>query len=266
MEPATVLLPSVATPDATGEDGVASDAASPGTGRRRRIRRPSGYLKLERKLWGRGLVHVAGVDEAGRGPLAGPVFAAAVVLPPGLLLRGIDDSKLLRRAIRERLASKIQRRATAWAVAAASTREVDRLNILRASHLAMRRSLARLGLEPEHVVVDGLAVPDLAPCCTPVVDGDRLVHAVACASILAKVYRDRLMRRLSGRYPGYGWETNVGYATREHRDAIAELGITPHHRLSFQPNQLALDLFGDEDGAVRAEPRTAEEERCTPST
>lgn len=213
--------------------------------RRRRRRRPRGYLKLERELWERGVTHVAGVDEAGRGPLAGPVFAAAVILPPGRLLRGVDDSKLLAPGVRERLAARIQSRATCWAVAAASSREVDRLNILRASHLAMRRALRRLGVEPEHVVVDGLPVPDLAPECTAVVDGDRLVHAVSCASILAKVYRDRLMHRLAPRYPGYGWATNVGYATEEHRSALAELGVTPHHRLSFQPTQLGLDLFGE---------------------
>jgi ribonuclease HII len=274
MESASLLDSPARTPDPTGEDGVdglpgsagpSQDASGPQPKkrRRRRVRRPRGYLKLERELWADGVLHIAGVDEAGRGPLAGPVFAAAVVLPPRLILRGIDDSKLLRAAVRERLAVKIQKRALAWAVAAASTREVDRLNILRASHVAMRRALARLGLEPQHVVVDGLAVPDLAPCCTPVVDGDRLVHAVACASILAKVYRDRLMHRLAGRYPGYGWQTNVGYATQEHRDAIAELGVTPHHRMSFQPNQLALDLFGDGEPGDEA---TNQEAPCTPST
>jgi ribonuclease HII len=267
MEPASLLLPGVDdpaplagdTPDPAviGEPRISPDARAVAprprsstdkqAPKRRRIRRPRGYLKLERSLWDRGIVHVAGVDEAGRGPLAGPVFAAAVILPPGLILRGIDDSKLLRPAVRERLARKIQKRATAWAVAAASSREIDRINILRASHVAMRRALRRLGLDPEHVVVDGLAVPDLAPECTPVVEGDRLVHAVACASILAKVYRDRLMHRLATRYPGYGWGTNVGYATREHRDAIRELGVTPHHRMSFQPNQLALDLFGEQE-------------------
>ncbi|MEN8375640.1 MAG: ribonuclease HII [Gemmatimonadota bacterium] len=213
--------------------------------KRKRRRRPSGYLKLERELWASGFTRVAGVDEAGRGPLAGPVFAAAVILPPGRILRGVDDSKLLTAGVRERLAGRIQERALAWAVGAASAREVDRLNILRASHLAMRRALRRLAVVPEHVVVDGLAVPDLAPECTPVVEGDRLVHSVSCASILAKVYRDRLMRRLAPRYPGYGWETNVGYATSEHRSAINELGITPHHRRSFQPVQLGLDLFGE---------------------
>lgn len=216
------------------------------TRRRTRRRRPKGYLQLERSLWARGVDRVAGVDEAGRGPLAGPVFAAAVILPAGRLIRGVDDSKLLTPETRERLAQRIRERALCYAVGAASTREVDRLNILRASHLAMRRALRRLPAPPEHVVVDGNPVPDLwRECeCTPVVDGDRLVHAVACASILAKVTRDHLMRRLAGRYPGYGWETNAGYGTPEHREALLRLGVTPHHRLSFSPLQLTLDLDG----------------------
>ncbi|HUH12398.1 MAG TPA: ribonuclease HII [Longimicrobiales bacterium] len=230
----------------SGTEGTGSRA-------RRRRRRPSGYLRLERELWARGLERVAGVDEAGRGPLAGPVFAAAVILLPGKLIRGVDDSKLLTGQRRERLAVRIRERAVAWALGAASTREVDRLNILRASHLAMRRALARLRAEPQHVVVDGLPVRDLWPkCeCTAVVDGDQLCHAVACASILAKVYRDRVMRRLAGRYPGYGWDTNVGYGTAEHREAIGRLGVTPHHRLTFAPLQLTLEL-GDDGPATSA--------------
>lgn len=224
-----------------------SGSGAPGLSRtRRRRRRPRGYLKLERSLWADGVERVAGVDEAGRGPLAGPVFAAAVILEPGRLIRGVDDSKLLTAPHREKLAKRIRARAVSWAVGAASTREVDRLNILRASHLAMRRALARLATPPQHVLVDGLSVPDLwAGCgCTAVVDGDHLCHTVACASILAKVYRDQLMRRLGTRYPGYGWETNAGYGTPEHREAILKLGVTPHHRLTFAPLQLTLDLDG----------------------
>ena len=227
---------------AHGREGSEKEGAA-GRPRRRR-RRPTGYLRLERELWAGGIERVAGVDEAGRGPLAGPVFAAAVILLPGKLIRGVDDSKLLTGQRREGLAVRIRERAVAWAVGAASTREVDRLNILRASHLAMRRALHRLAPAPQHVVVDGLPVRDLwRECeCTAVVDGDQLCHAVACASILAKVYRDRVMHRLAGRYPGYGWETNVGYGTAEHREAIARLGVTPHHRLTFAPLQLTLDL------------------------
>lgn len=197
---------------------------------------------LERRLWGRGAVAVAGVDEAGRGPLAGPVLAAAVILPPGHIIPGVDDSKRLQPAVRERLADEIRRQALACSIGAASAREVDRLNILRATHLAMRRALDRLPVPVDHVIVDGLPVPILGEAQTAVVEGDRRVHSVACASILAKVTRDRLMRRLAPRYPAYGWERNAGYGTPEHRDALARLGPTPHHRRSFAPVQLALDL------------------------
>lgn len=215
-------------------------------------RRPRGYLKLERQLWADGVRLVAGIDEAGRGPLAGPVFAAAVILPPGKLIRGVDDSKLLPAGVREKLAARIQERAVCYGLGAASTREVERLNILRASHLAMRRALERLERPPEHVIVDGLPVPELAERCTAVVSGDRLVHAVACASILAKVFRDRLMHRLAPRYPDYGWETNVGYGTPEHREALLRLGPTPHHRRTFVPVQLSLALDDDTPAGIPA--------------
>lgn len=201
-------------------------------------------MELEQAWWDRGLTLIAGVDEVGRGPLAGPVLAAAVVLPPGVAIRGVDDSKKLSAERRTALYEEIRVRAVAIGVAGASTREVDRLNILRASHLAMRRAITRLGCAPEHIFVDGLPVPELGAEHTAVVDGDARVHCIACASIVAKVIRDRIMHRLAARYPGYGWAANVGYATAEHRGAILELGLTPHHRRSFEPNnQLILDLF-----------------------
>lgn len=210
---------------------------------RRKLRRRRAVITLERRLWDDGLEYVAGVDEAGRGPLAGPVVAAAVVFPCGFKgVKGVNDSKTLPEETRELLAGRIRRRALCWAVGAASAREVDRLNILRASHLAMRRALLRLGVCAQHVIVDGLPVPDLGEEQTAVVDGDAKVHCVACASILAKVTRDRLMKKLSGRYPQYGWETNVGYGTPEHRAALLEHGPTPHHRMTFAPLQLNLDL------------------------
>jgi ribonuclease HII len=201
-------------------------------------------MELEQACWDRGQHLIAGVDEVGRGPLAGPVLAAAVVLPPGVAIRGIDDSKKLTAERRAELYEDIRARAVGIGVAGASTREVDRLNILRASHLAMRRAVARLGCTPDHVFVDGLPVPELGAAQTAVVDGDAKVHCIACASVVAKVVRDRIMQLLATRYPGYGWATNVGYATAEHRGAIVQLGLTPHHRRSFEPNsQLVLELL-----------------------
>jgi len=213
-----------------------------GTSRRRERRRLNQLLALERSFWDRGLELLAGIDEAGRGPLAGPVLAAAVILPQGVAIEGVDDSKRLSPAMREELAAEICARAICYAIGAASAREIDRLNILRATHLAMRRAVQRLRVRPQHLIVDGLPVPALGEDHTAVVEGDRRVHSIACASILAKVTRDRLMRRLAARYPGYGWEQNAGYATAEHRAAIQRLGLTPHHRRSFAPAQLSLEL------------------------
>jgi ribonuclease HII len=198
--------------------------------------RLQGLLSLEQELWSRGVLRVAGVDEVGRGPLAGPVVAAAVIMPPGLGIEGVDDSKRLTPQRRDALVEAVMSAAVAVGVGAASAREIDRLNIRRATALAMERAVRRLQLPPEHLVVDGLGVPELSLWPqTAVVGGDGSVHAVACASILAKVARDRLMDRLARRYPGYGWERNKGYGTREHLEAIRRLGITPHHRLSFRP-------------------------------
>lgn len=232
---------------ASGSGGAKRRKRIPKTasGRRRaENRRLSKLLELEQACWDRGLTLVAGIDEVGRGPLAGPVLAAAVVLPPGVAIRGVDDSKKLTAERRAELYEQIRAQAVAIGVAGASTREVDRINILRASHLAMRRALQRLGCTPEHVFVDGLPVAELGPDHTAVIDGDAKVHCIACASIVAKVVRDRIMHLLASRYPGYGWHTNVGYATAEHRGAIIELGLTPHHRRSFEPNnQLTLELL-----------------------
>lgn len=203
--------------------------------------RPQDLLEYERRFWGRGRT-VAGVDEAGRGPLAGPVVAAAVILPEGRCVEGADDSKQLSGARREELYHTIVTSASAVGVGAASVREIDRRNILRATTVAMARALDRLDPGPGHVVVDGLPVRYLGRAHDAVVGGDALVHSVSCASIVAKVVRDRLMLRLSKRYPGYGWDRNVGYGTAEHRAAIAELGLTPHHRLTFTGLQYDLDL------------------------
>jgi ribonuclease HII len=190
-------------------------------------------LGYEAGFWSRGLSRVAGVDEAGRGPLAGPVVAAAVILPPGICVPGARDSKTLSSVQRESLAVAVLERSLAVGLGAASVREIDRLNILVSTRLAMSRALSSLPLPPEHVVVDGLPVAGLGWRHDALVGGDGQVHSVACASILAKVTRDRLMRRLARRYPGYGWETNMGYGTAEHRAALERLGPTPHHRLTF---------------------------------
>ena len=203
--------------------------------------RPQDLLEYERRFWGLGRL-VAGVDEAGRGPLAGPVVAAAVVLPEGVCIDGADDSKQLSSRVREEIYGRILSAAQCVGVGAASVREIDRRNILRATTVAMQRALDRLGEPPGHIVVDGLPVKYLGREHEAVVDGDALVHSIGCASIVAKVIRDRLMRRLALRYPGYGWDRNVGYATAAHRAAIEELGVTPHHRLTFTGLQFELEL------------------------
>jgi ribonuclease HII len=199
-------------------------------------------LDYEERFWSRGFSRVAGVDEVGRGPLAGPVVAAAVVLPPDSCISGARDSKSLSPARRQELATEILSRASAVSLGAASVREIDRLNILVSTRLAMDRALSRLSVPPDHVVVDGLPVSGLQWEHEAIVKGDDQIHSIACASILAKVVRDRLMVRLSHRYPGYGWETNMGYGTEEHRAALERLGPTPHHRLSFGNLQGELGL------------------------
>ena len=197
-------------------------------------RRPS--LKREAALWSEGRISVAGIDEVGRGPLAGPVVAAAVVFPMGAKpIRGLDDSKVLTALQREKFAVKIRERAFAIAVGAASVREIDRLNIRRASILAMERALRRLRFVPAHILVDGLPCPELGCDHEAIVDGDARCHSIAAASVIAKVIRDYLMDRLAARHPGYCWETNRGYATPEHLEAIQRLGPTRHHRYSFVP-------------------------------
>ena len=201
-------------------------------------------LEYERGFWSRGLSGVAGVDEAGRGPLAGPVVAAAVVLREGIGVEGADDSKRVSREEREEVARRIREQAVAVTLGAASAREIDHVNILRATARAMERAIGRLPRLPDHVVVDGLRMRDLACEHEAVVGGDALVHSVACASIVAKVCRDRLMTRLARRYPEYGWERNMGYGTEEHRAAIRRVGPTPHHRLTFGLEQLELAVRG----------------------
>jgi ribonuclease HII len=189
---------------------------------------------------------VCGIDEAGRGPLAGPVVAAAVILDrkkmPRRLRAELDDSKKLTPEAREEYALMIRRCALKVGVGAASVGEIDRINILQATFLAMRRALLRLGALPDIALIDGNQPPPLPCAVKTVIGGDGLSLSIAAASVIAKTTRDRLMRALAARYDGYGWMTNVGYATEEHRAAILALGPTRHHRMSFAPLQLSLDF------------------------
>lgn len=182
-----------------------------------------------------GLFRIAGVDEVGRGPLCGPVTAAAVVLSPGNIPPGLNDSKALSASRREALAAEIWASADC-AVAHASVEEIDALNILRASHLAMRRALSALALAPDHALIDGNRMPGgLAASAECIVRGDARSLSIAAASIIAKVARDALMVDLAQQFPGYGWEKNAGYPTPDHLTALRNLGVTPHHRRSFKP-------------------------------
>jgi ribonuclease HII len=185
---------------------------------------------------GRGLaLLIAGVDEAGRGPLAGPVVAAAVILDPRRPIVGLDDSKRLSAAKRGSLEPWIMGDALAWSVAAATVEEIDRINILQAALLAMRRAVEGLGLAPDKALVDGNRCPALACAVEAVVRGDATIPAISAASILAKVARDREMERLDGLYPGYGFAAHKGYPTRDHLSALRALGACPEHRRSFRP-------------------------------
>ena len=215
-------------------------------------------LRFERRLWNDGLERIVGVDEVGVAPTCGAVVAAAVVIRPNShRIPGVRDSKTLSAPQRERLAPLIRRKAIAVGIGAASVREIDQLNIYHATHLAMRRAIERVGGH-EHVLVDGNRIAGFEHKVGPytaIVDGDAKCYTIACASVVAKVVRDRMMALLAARYPGYGWERNQGYATREHRMAIRALGLTPFHRRSFLAlqrtlagDQLPLDLF--EEGAI----------------
>ena len=178
---------------------------------------------------------ICGVDEAGRGPLAGPVSAAAVILDPARPIEGLADSKKLSERQRDRLAPLIRERALAWAVAYAEVEEIDRLNILHASLLAMRRAVAALSVQPQRVLVDGLHCPDTGIPSEAIVQGDSKVAAISAASILAKTARDALMLQLHAQYPYYGFAVHKGYPTAAHLAALREHGVSAVHRKSFKP-------------------------------
>jgi len=210
-------------------------------------------LRYEVELWEKGLLHVAGVDEAGMAPLAGPVVAGACILPHDYRPRGIDDSKQLDRAERERLAEDIRRNAIAWATARAEVEEIDSLNVYHAGILALTRAVRALAVAPGHVLVDARKLPQLGLPHTPIIHGDALSLTIAAASILAKTTRDALMGELDRAYPGYGFCRHKGYPTAEHFDALQRLGACPVHRRSFAPVRQALgrepaqaELFAEE--------------------
>lgn len=193
-------------------------------------------LSLESALHARGLKWVAGVDEAGRGPLAGPVSAAAVILPRGYVLDGLDDSKKMTAAKRERLYnSLIESEGVLWSVALVEAAEIDSLNILRATHLAMRKALLGLPQAPDHCLIDGLPIRDCPFPHDGIVKGDGISLSIAAASVIAKVTRDRVMKELDVEFPEYGFARHQGYGTKEHLEALRVHGPCFHHRRSFQP-------------------------------
>ncbi|MFY9318317.1 ribonuclease HII [Lentibacter algarum] len=192
-------------------------------------------FSYERAAMDRGFARIAGVDEVGRGPLAGPVTACAVVLDMSRIPEGLNDSKKLSAKRRESLAEAILACAEV-SVASASVEEIDELNILRASHLAMERAVAGLLTPPDHCLIDGNLIPKgLTVSAEAIVKGDSKSVSISAASIVAKIRRDYVMSALAQQYPGYGWETNAGYPSKSHRLALQNIGVTPHHRRSFKP-------------------------------
>lgn len=190
--------------------------------------------ELEHQLRRAGYGSIAGLDEVGRGALAGPLMAAAVILDPDRIPEGIDDSKKLLPAQRQRLAEEIRRSARALSVAVVEPQQVDQLNVGRATRLAMRRAVQQLGVSPDYLLIDALHLPDLVIPQQGIIHGDALSVSIAAASIIAKVARDEIMQQYDQTYPGYGFARNVGYGTLEHRQALARLGPSAIHRLSFR--------------------------------
>ncbi len=189
----------------------------------------------EQEVWQQGYTHIAGIDEVGRGPLAGPVVAAAVVLPGKLLLPGLNDSKLVPELKRNELAREIRQQAVVWSIGVASVEEIDQLNILGATRLAMVRAVEGLGTTPDYLLIDAVKLTNLTIPQQGIIDGDALSASIAAASILAKVYRDNLMQNLHQEYPQYNFASNKGYLTAEHAQALQLYGPCSQHRTSFAP-------------------------------
>jgi ribonuclease HII len=231
----------VATVEARRRQAVAREAA-----------RLDAMLAIERDYWRNGYALLAGVDEAGAGPWAGPVVAGAVILPPNLAIPGVNDSKQLTARQRERLGVVIRERAIAWAVGSCSAAEIDTIHIGEAARRAMKRAVDGLSPGPEHLLVDWRKIPDVAMSQTVLVRGDCRSHSIAAASIIAKTHRDALMAEAAEQYPGYGFESHVGYGTAAHRAALETLGACPLHRRSFKP---VARLLGIPPGKPKKEQR-----------
>ncbi len=191
------------------------------------------FSKLERKLFKEGNQLIAGVDEAGRGPLAGPVVAAAVVFPENVLIKGIEDSKVLSKTKREMLELEIKRKALSYFICVIESSTIDKINILNATLIAMKKAVESLALKPDVILVDGNKLPDVSIKAIPVIKGDKNTFTIAAASILAKVHRDRIMFELSKKFPQYGFDSNKGYPTRKHIDALLKFGACEIHRKKF---------------------------------
>ena len=234
-----------------------ADSLSPAARKLRFLKKLRCTLRFERQAWATGARFVAGVDEAGRGSLFGPVVAAAVILDPERRIRGLRDSKLLAEKVREEMAERIRERALACAVAEVDAAEIDRINIYQASRLAMREAVARLPLLPDHLLVDAMVL-DWACPQTRIIHGDARSASVAAASILAKVERDRLLRHWDGVFPHYGLAAHKGYSTPQHLESLRQHGPSPLHRQSFAPvwnstrPQEVLDFMLEEESAEPA--------------
>ncbi|MGE5403788.1 MAG: ribonuclease HII [Candidatus Saccharibacteria bacterium] len=204
--------------------------------------------QYEVALYREGVRCIAGIDEAGRGPLAGPVVAAAVILPETFALPGVNDSKKLSAAVREELAHEIKRQAVCWAVGMVFPPHLDEINIYQATKLAMRRAVNALSTRPDHLIIDAVKLPELGIAQTPLIKGDAKSISVASASIIAKVERDFIMNGLEELYPGYGLARHKGYATKDHIQALTNLGPSPIHRRSFEPvkSMLGGEACGDQ--------------------
>jgi ribonuclease HII len=221
-------------------------------------KRPVCGWKLEKAARKLGALRIAGLDEVGRGPMFGPVVAAAVILAPGFRLKGLTDSKMLSEKMREEFDLVIRARAAAWAIAAVDAETIDRINIRRASLLAMRLAVEQLAQSPDYLLIDGVDTIEWNCPQQSVVQGDATSFSIAAASVLAKVYRDRLLVELDAQFPGYGLASHKGYCSREHLAALARLGPTPLHRKSYQPVAQTLLPFEE---VVADEAIMGEEER-----